>query len=1421
METKPPSPLHSSRRSIAKDRGFALVLVLAFIALLVGIGLAFLSNSLLQRQVSDASANQGKASILADGAMDMIVGGLKQEIVNGSTSASPATGVTIYTPTSADKMIPQRDNDLIGTVGLENLISISAIPGGKATNDASESRPIDLKRWNKPLFVAPASTAGSGDYTPQVAFRIPQWIYVQRDGKQVATPSASAGGGDSPNTTIGRFAYVIYDEGGLLDINVAGYPDQLVGVDAMKRKIGLPYVNLTDLKDSAGGDLFSRAEAKQLTDWRNYATAQSVSAGPTPESAYAQSIFSNSTGFLQPSNSALVSGKSDQKFVGRQQLIDFVLNKLNSTGTRAALQYLTTFSRDLNQPSFIPAVQKDPSAPTVLPVSSILPYGGNSAAGNDKIVNPDFLTTRVTTSFPRNDGSAAQIGEPLVKKRFALQRLAWITYKGPSADRADGTDADIQKLVDLGVSRAYLRLGTTENIQKYFGLHWDGHRWQYNVHVGTGSSGNRVISPLNSIKDHEPDFFELLKAGIAVGSLGKAATVSNTTVTGGQGTDGTDSTVPQGYNSQFVPANLLYSLDSSVDYHIIQLGANILNEANPTSYPIRITFDDGSGRGELEFRGVTDLPYLYCIYNGVIREKEPSPAPQFASATSDAQPWQYPMPVAGGGGGTQGNAYVVQVPVVWNPYDPNGTQSTVRPTNFRVMVDSTDPLTLESDPTGSSNYPVWCAALASNNTGANKGPSNALYPVVPYNPVFSYSASAKIHDGVTFTDVSGSGPTLYREPTVILRSSVGNATRITGGGASPISNKASITSTQPNPVAGAVDPIGTQFAPLILGSFPLAFEYNGSELFSGTAVIGLDTGANTLTNCGDMRVYFTYSLQYQDATGQWVTYDTKYGRTTSGQFAFQDYHIHPAALTPSVICAPAGYDAHFWATALDPRSGRFGLMMGGGNLGRAYTDYGGCPSRSDNWNLYPPSQYMWMRMANGSQEAPNNVQGITNSVRPLNDAGFMLVDQDPYATYSGKFDPATLTEMPMKDVPYPAYSAGWTLPVGIIFAHGAWTPVPMMVSGTYAQNSSKVPAFARRFNPIDKNVLMTGPSYYADADGVVRRASGAYVPYSQNVAGQPSSANSVVGLPTVGIQGFQFNIPGPKPVTPATTGSSFPQAQSRPLLLHRPFRSVAELGYVFRDLPWKNLDFFTPESGDAGLLDLFCVNEVDDPNGLVAGKVNLNTRQTPVLTAILAGAYVDDPKVSNATVGGLSPSAAKVIASALTARTSDPDTVNYGPLQNISELIGKWKSAIAPSPPSGVAYSPTQASVNAGVDLKASDGFKDGQASYIGFSSATSGSSGTTPRNLSDALTSGITDPTLRTSITQIQRFREAPIRALSAVGQTRVWNVMVDVIAQAGRASEGAHSFTIQGEQRYWIHLAIDRFTGKVIDKQVEVVKE
>ena len=73
---------------------------------------------------------------------------------------------------------------------------------------------------------------------------------------------------------------------------------------------------------------------------------------------------------------------------------------------------------------------------------------------------------------------------------------------------------------------------------------------------------------------------------------------------------------------------------------------------------------------------------------------------------------------------------------------------------------------------------------------------------------------------------------------------------------------------------------------------------------------------------------------------------------------------------------------------------------------------------------------------------------------------------------------------------------------------------------------------------------------------------------------------------------------------------------------------------------------------------------------------------------------------------------------------------------------------------------------------------------------------------------------------------RETVARALSDTTQTRTWGLLIDVIAQSGRYAPGCNSipgekFDVQGEQHYWVHVAIDRFTGWVVDKQIEVVNE
>jgi hypothetical protein len=80
------------------------------------------------------------------------------------------------------------------------------------------------------------------------------------------------------------------------------------------------------------------------------------------------------------------------------------------------------------------------------------------------------------------------------------------------------------------------------------------------------------------------------------------------------------------------------------------------------------------------------------------------------------------------------------------------------------------------------------------------------------------------------------------------------------------------------------------------------------------------------------------------------------------------------------------------------------------------------------------------------------------------------------------------------------------------------------------------------------------------------------------------------------------------------------------------------------------------------------------------------------------------------------------------------------------------------------------------------------------------------------------------TPVALTTRQREAVIRAIADEGTSRVWNLMIDLIAQSGRYSTSAQTldnFTVEGERRYWLHVAIDRYTGTVLDSQLEVVNE
>ena len=327
----------------------------------------------------------------------------------------------------------------------------------------------------------------------------------------------------------------------------------------------------------------------------------------------------------------------------------------------------------------------------------------------------------------------------------------------------------------------------------------------------------------------------------------------------------------------------------------------------------------------------------------------------------------------------------------------------------------------------------------------------------------------------------------------------------------------------------------------------------------------------------------------------------------------------------------------------------------------------------------------------------------------------------------------------------PASKIGWF--------GGGWSGAIQFYVGLFSEN-----------DPNKKNGSTSLPQYYTDTDGVCRRAMGDYV-----LTTSGALPNDTIGLPMATASTFSAD-----GVSTPTT-----QSQSRPFILNRPFRSVTELGYVFSDTPWKNLDFIFPESGDAPLLDVFCIREDTSPDALVAGKVNLNTHSKPVLKAVLTQAYKDELAFAagTATFGGnttLTSTEADNVAAKLLARTGS------APLCWKSELVGR--------------YDPV---------AKTYDGFSADLASGNATTSVFTATDTNSPR---------------------IPRFRESTMRALVDVGTTRTWTLLIDLVAQTGRypkSAAGLSDFMVEGEKRYWLHVSIDRMTGQVVDRQVELVNE
>jgi hypothetical protein len=350
-------------------KGAALMIVLALVVLLTGIALSYFSRTTTDRQLAQSSYNDTSTDLLARSALDMVVSDFKQEILNNPTVTASNIQPTPYgTPSFGQTPIPNLIRRSVYGVGLTS--NINSAPSPAATPRRGE---ITLARWNSHYLIPRANTGIAIDSTPVSSFVAPDWVLITAQGPAVAP---------LPSTVLGRYAFAVYDEGGLLDMNLAGsadWPAATTGPPSpptptpwgtnVGRKGILGLADLTALEGTPGSTP-SQSVINKIVGWRNFANSgQSDGWFPSATPSFSSSRKTQDTygSFLldfgdppysAPSpfptypfttvDTATSNSRTDQAVMTRQELL-----KLQSSlgFSQNLLQYMGTFSRERNQPA--------------------------------------------------------------------------------------------------------------------------------------------------------------------------------------------------------------------------------------------------------------------------------------------------------------------------------------------------------------------------------------------------------------------------------------------------------------------------------------------------------------------------------------------------------------------------------------------------------------------------------------------------------------------------------------------------------------------------------------------------------------------------------------------------------------------------------------------------------------------------------------------------------------------------------------------------------------------------------------------------------------------------------------------------------------------------------------------------------------
>lgn len=1303
-------------RASAKRRGVALVIVISLIALLtvVTVALLLIVGQSTQKTANEVAAQQSEA--LAQTAFEIMLADLSDEMASGSpvseTKRNDGTTYRIYNVAGNRQAMRVSSSVQAGAPGLNVLVKQSqpskpfhswpVLPGkvplvrSSAVGTDSGLTPFAPAQWEAPKFLGPAELF-SGSTAPR-------WIYLARNGKNPTVYSDDlrrekvSGGEPNPSFVLGRYAYNLYDTSGMLDINVAGFPsstnpaeEPTVARVGDKGSQTMADISVLPEMTVAKMDLVAR--------WRHQWSPDALI----------------TTKYLQRSEGAgwRKMFANDNAFLSRQDLLAFWQA---NTLPRAALPYLTHFSRDLNAPS----VRPDPARPRVTRAAE---QGGNDTFGSDDLINPDSQVF-----------NAARQG-PAIKRRFPLERLQYVATP-------KGTDPPETK--------------TIERAEKYFGLRWDAAEgvWLY---IHGRPTTNNICTLANVPLDREPNFFELLKATILTGSLGRQYSAHNQdggyrTATTSGANDANERT-----SKHWLARGAKPALDAATDLQILQIGANIIDQYDADSLPTTIRFNKASNAPApatpFYISGNEDVPY--AVMTRVIAHRG-KPRPDITVYNHD---WTTGAFQAVSGAPVSEVNFALQVRL-WRPYQPTETYD--GPVNFRIR-----PRHAVVSGSGSK---IW------TNTGWWMPPNGQN----PNLPTYNFVCSNGHFNNFTYTfpppparncTTCGVSKSMSPPPEIVAPDRTANY--------QTAQNSTAHTSPQANGDysywGGASDNFGAAGGPF---SFPRVFD--GSE----SVVVNIPHSSRAFREAQSV-----YSAEHGAAAGYSVTgssVETRSNDFPRNGLPTSSTRVAGFLLGKALTAKPESDAArrlrlqyfHFRSSPIDvimeyqvPGTSQwrmyqqsefiFSTQNGGGFNGNYFVGGGTvCFPDAANWDreamvhasyLVDPRSSMWGGIA--------NFEGIGSTWNRSNEG--------QAGTYGkGRFTSADVSTGATTSQGHPLYKAdlhfdyGWN-----IFG---WAGTAFANPGNTAQRQSHAVV------DNDNQLWERGTSgnrrrlnfSYKDADSVLRYGVAAVNEYDKS---------QFLGNPMVN----RFSTGPTGTLTPTESISG------RPQILNRPFRSVGELGYVFRGTPWRDLDFLYSNSPDAGLLDIFCVSEKLDEEGnelvasssgtlpepeVVAGRVNLNNAGVDVIAALLKGSGRDKG------VAPMDTAEARSIATVfVNAVRGQLPQLEFKPMVSLADLVYHPK-------PLGTQLLDER---KTGLMLLLSDQFANAE-----------------DRSIKDR--------------------RQVVTRALTSGTTVRAWNFTLDLVVQSGRLSRSAASlsdFNAAAERRYWVHFTIDRITGRLLDVQWERV--